>query len=218
MKFFIMVICVIFIQFSCTSSGNEKNSDALAIAKAHGIDDFDKVKSIEFTFNVQKDTAHTERHWKWLPQTDMVTFFDKGNSTSFKRYDTSTNELRKLNATFTNDEYWLLFPFHLKWDKGYSFSQNDTATAPLSGKKYHKYTIKYNDKDGFTPGDMYDLYTDDAHVVREWAFHKKASAEPSLITTWEDYQDFEGLKIAKEHKSKDGMFRLYFTDVRAENK
>jgi hypothetical protein len=216
MKFIIMVICVIFIQFSCTSSGNEKSKDALAIAKANGSDDFDKVKSIEFTFNVQKDTSHSARHWKWVRETNMITSTDKGKSTSFKRYDTSTAELKDLNSKFTNDEYWLLFPLHLKWDNGYTFSKNDTATAPLSGNKYHEYTVKYNDKDGFTPGDMYDLYTDDSNVVREWAYHNKASVEPSLITTWEDYQDFGGLKIAKNHKTKDGKFKLYFTDVRVD--
>jgi hypothetical protein len=53
-------------------------------------------------------------------------------------------------------------------------------------------------------------------MVREWVYHRKASAEPTLMTTWEDYQDFEGLKIAKDHRSKDGKFRLYFTDVRVE--
>jgi outer membrane lipoprotein-sorting protein len=213
MKFILAVGCIVLVLSSCTSSDNSKSSESLAIAKAYGSDHFDKVKTIEFTFNVQRDTLHTKRHWKWLRETNMITATDKGKTTSFKRYDTSTTELKELNAKFTNDEYWLLFPLHLKMDDGYTFTKNDTATAPLSGQKLHKYTVRYNDKDGFTPGDMYDLYTDDSNVIREWAFHKKASPEPSLITTWEDYRDLEGLKIAKEHKTKDGKFRLYFTDI-----
>jgi hypothetical protein len=216
MRFILAVICVLLIHTSCTSPDNSKSTEALAIAKAYGSDNIDKVKTIEFTFNVQRDTSRTERSWKWVRETNMITSTDKGKTTSFKRYDTSTAELKQLNAKFTNDEYWLLFPLHLKWDNGYTFSKNDTATAPLSGQKYHKYTVRYNDKDGFTPGDMYDLYTDDSNVIREWAFHKKAAAEPSLITTWEDYQDFAGLKIAKDHKTKDGKFRLYFTGIRVE--
>ncbi|MGI8636997.1 MAG: hypothetical protein ACR2KZ_16505 [Segetibacter sp.] len=216
MKFIIVAIGIILIQISCSSPAGDKSNEPLAIAKAYGSDNFDKVKTIEFTFNVQRDTVQSARHWKWERATDMITSTDKGKTTSFKRYDTSTTELKQLNGKFTNDEYWLLFPLHLKWDNGYTFTKNDTATGPLSGQKYHKYTVKYNDNDGFTPGDMYDLYTDDSNVVREWAFHKTASVEPSLITTWEDYQDFGGLKIAKDHKSKDGKFRLYFTDVRVD--
>lgn len=213
MKIIITVVCIVLIQISCTSTKNSKNSEVLEIARAYGDDNFDKVKMIEFTFNVQRDTSHTERGWKWVRETNMITSTDKGKATTFKRYDTSTGELKQLNAKFTNDEYWLLFPLHLKWDNGYTFTKNDTATAPLSGQKCHLYTVKYNDKDGFTPGDMYDLYTDENYVIKEWAFHKKAAAEASLITTWEDYQDLGGLKIAKDHRSKDGKFRLFFTHI-----
>jgi hypothetical protein len=216
MKFIIAALCIISIQISCTSPASDKDSESLAIAKANGSDDFDKVKSIEFTFNVMKDTAHSARHWKWVRETNMITSADKGKSTSFKRYDTSTADLKELNAKFTNDEYWLLFPLHLKWDNGYTFSKDDTATAPLSGQKYHKYTVKYNDKDGFTPGDMYDLFVDKNLRINEWTFHAGGSPEPSLMTTWEDYKDFNGIQIAQNHKSKDGKFRLYFTDIYVE--
>lgn len=216
MKCIVVAICIILVQTSCSSNNGDKSDEALAIAKAHGADNFDKIKTIEFTFNVQRDTVQSARHWKWVRETNMITSTDKGKTTSFKRYDTSTADLKQLNAKFTNDEYWLLFPLHLKMDNGYTFTKNDTAMAPLSGQKYHKYTVKYNDKDGFTPGDMYDLYTDDDNIIREWAFHKKAVAEPTLVTTWETYKDFEGLKIAQDHKSKDGKFRLFFTDIRVE--
>jgi hypothetical protein len=146
----------------------------------------------------------------------MVTFFYKNDSITFKRMDTSTADLRKLNAQFTNDEYWLIFPLHLQWDMGYTFTDNNNATGPVTEKNYHKYTVQYNDKDGFTPGDMYELYTDDQHIIREWAFHKGGTKDPSLMATWEDYEDVHGVKIAKQHKSKDGKFRLYFTGISAQ--
>ena len=79
-----------------------------------------------------------------------------------------------------------------------------------------KITVKYNDKDGFTPGDMYDVYVDKDLRISEWAFHKGGSPEPSLITTWEDYKDFNGLQITQNHISKDGKFRLYFTGIKVE--
>src|SRR6187402_414401 len=144
---------------------------------------------------------HMERHWKWLPEENRVVFFDKGDSVAFKRMDTSTAELKKLNAQFTNDEYWLLFPLHLKWDKGYKLTGGDTTSGVITPTPYRKYTVQYNDKDGFTPGDMYELLVDEKSIVREWAFHKGGSKEPSLITSWENYQDFNGIKIARDHLS-----------------
>ena len=203
---------------SCNQNKQAKSettsAKALAIANANGVDEFEKVRSLEFTFNVEKDSAHVaERHWKWMPVEDKVIFYDKTDSTVFKRSDTSTAILKKLNGQFTNDEYWLIFPYHLKWDAGYTFTEKDTATGPVTEKKYHLSTIKYTGKAGFTPGDMYELYTDQNNVIQEWAFHKGGSKEPSLMTSWENYSNYKGLKIAKDHKSKDGKFRIYFTGI-----
>jgi hypothetical protein len=211
LKWTVLFLVPIFI-FSCM--GNSKNKGkATDIANANGVKEFSNVKSIDFTFNVDKDSVHMDRHWKWMPTDKTVIFYDKADSTLFKSMDTSTPELKKLNAQFTNDQYWLLFPLHLQWDEGYTFSDNDTATGHVTEKKYHKYTVLYNGKDGFTPGDMYELYTDDNNIIQEWAFHRGASKDPTVMATWENYEDFKGLKIAKEHKSKDGKFRLYFTRV-----
>lgn len=198
---------------SCNNKATENKGVATSIANAGGLKEFAGVKSIEFTFNVDKDSNHLERHWKWLPAENTITFFDKGDSTVFKAMDTSSDKLRKLNGQFTNDQYWLLFPLHLQWDNGYTLTDNDTATGPVTGKAYHRYTVQYNGKDGFTPGDMYELYTDDQFTIHEWAYHKSGTKEPSLMTSWENYEDFKGLKIAKEHKTSDGKFRLYFTGI-----
>ncbi|MEP7109844.1 MAG: hypothetical protein ABI760_17745, partial [Ferruginibacter sp.] len=164
--------------FSCNQKAEDKGI-ASEIANANGVKEFSKVKSVEFTFNVDKDSTHIERHWKWMPTGNTVIFYDKADSTLFKRMDTSTTELKNLNARFTNDEYWLIFPLHLQWDMGYALADNDTATGPVTEKNYHKYTIQYNGNEGFTPGDMYELYTNDKHLIQEWAFHKTGAKDPT---------------------------------------
>ena len=191
----------------------ENKGVATDIANASGFKQFTEVKSLEFTFNIEKDTVHVVRHWKWLPGEKKVTFYDKTDSTTFKIMDTSTAALKKLNAQFTNDEYWLTFPFHLQTDNGYTFTGGDTATGPVTDKKLRKYTVQYNSKDGFTPGDMYDIYTDEQHMIQEWAYHKTGVKDPSLMTSWDNYGDFGGIKFAEEHKTKDGSFRLFFTGI-----
>jgi hypothetical protein len=214
MKYSILITCVFTL---CYCSPSSKNKIGHPVAVAHGIDNFNKVKMIEFTFNVQRDTAKpSSRHWQWFPKTNEAVFLTDTGNTRFKRTDTTTQELKQLNARFTNDEYWLIYPFHLSWDKGFNLVDSGMKASPISGKNLRKITARYNNKDGFTPGDMYDVYVDEGNMVREWVYHRKASAEPTLMTSWEDYQDFEGLKIAKDHRSKDGKFRLYFTDVRVE--
>jgi hypothetical protein len=212
MKYFILLSCF-FALISCNQSSSE-NEIGHQIAVASGIDNFKKVQMLEFTFNVQRDTAKpSSRHWQWFPQTNKVVFITDSNTTMFKRNDTTTKELRKLNGQFTNDEYWLIYPFHLSWDKGFELLDSGVKTAPISGKSLRKIITKYNDNDGFTPGDMYEVYIDEKHRIQEWVFHKGGAAEPSLITTWENYKDYNGLQIAQEHKSKDGKFRIWFTGI-----
>jgi hypothetical protein len=173
---------------------------------------------LEFTFNVQRDTAaSSSRHWQWFPKSNEVIFITDSSSTKFKRNDTTTQELKKLNARFTNDEYWLLYPFHLAWDNGFQLLDSGMKAAPISDKSLHKLTTKYNNKDGFTPGDMYDIYVDENNRIQDWAYHKSGAAEPSLITTWENYKDYNGLQLAQEHKSKNGKFHLWFTGIHVKN-
>ena len=208
-----LVALFVSVQSCSNQDGGKAAAGADKIAAAHGLEEFSKIKSLEFTFNVDKDSMHVERHWKWFPPENRVVFYDKGDSVAFKRMDTSTAELKKLNAQFTNDEYWLLFPLHLKWDKGYTLSGGDTAMGVMNNTPYRKYIVQYNDKDGFTPGDMYDLFVDEKNIVREWAFHKGGSKEPSLTTSWDSYEDFNGLQIAKDHRSPDGSFRMHFSGI-----
>ncbi|MBA2328077.1 MAG: hypothetical protein H0V91_00505, partial [Flavisolibacter sp.] len=54
---------------------------------------------------------------------------------------------------------------------------------------------------------------DENHRIQEWAYHAAGAAVPSLITTWADYNDFNGLQIAQDHKSKDGKLRIWFTGI-----
>ncbi len=204
--------------FTGCNNGSDSSSSGNAVvdkvAENAGLNDFGKIKELEFTFNIQKDTFSMSRHWKWMPKTNDVVFSAEGDSVSFKRYDTSTAKLRELNGNFTNDEYWLIFPYHLVWDKGMTIKDDGEAVGPVTGESLHKFTIQYNKTDGFTPGDMYVIYTDAKNKIDEWEFHKTGSAEPSLMTTWEDYEKFNGMQLSTNHQSKDGKFRLYFTDIK----
>ncbi len=75
-----------------------------------------------------------------------------------------------------------------------------------------KLTIVYGNEGGYTPGDAYDLYFADDYMLKEWIFRKGNQKEPSMATTWEDYAEINGLKLAQTHKNNEG-FKLYFTNL-----
>jgi hypothetical protein len=74
-------------------------------------------------------------------------------------------------------------------------------------------TIVYNSEGGYTPGDAYDFYFEDDGLIREWVFRKANQAEPSMTTTWENYNDYNGIIIATNHKKDEGIFNLFFDNI-----
>lgn len=216
----IFFICSLFI--ACTSCKSEAKKKAELfeklpiaerIAEVHGIENWKKVKSIAFTFNVDKDSSHFERQWIWHPKQHKVTAIKVDTIISYTRNDKDLSKHLKEDQAFINDAYWLLAPFHLIWDQGIQISEPSQAIAPISQTKYNMITLLYSDQGGYTPGDAYDFYYDEDYLIKEWVFRKSNSPEASLITTWEDYSDHKGLKIARSHKQPDGLWNLNFTNI-----
>ena len=186
------------------------------VANAHGFENWKNVKTINFTFNVDRDTTHFERAWVWNTKTNEVT---SETTEGTQKYDRAKMDstAQKTNGNFINDKYWLLAPYQLVWDAdNIEHEHTAEATAPISKKPMQKLTIVYGSEGGYTPGDAYDFYFMDDFVIREWVFRKGNQKDASMTNTWEEYQNFEGLEIATSHKNEDGSFRLYFTDIDVE--
>ncbi|TRO65587.1 hypothetical protein [Christiangramia sabulilitoris] len=185
------------------------------IALANGLEEFDSINKIEFTFNVSvNDTLRSERKWTWDTRTDRITLIEKDSTMSYIRQDSIEEANQYIDQRFINDSYWLLFPFQLEWSDA-NFSEVKTATAPISKKDMQMLTVNYRSEGGYTPGDSYDIYFDDEFMIREWVYHS-ADGNNQMATTWEDYDEFKDIKVAKMHKSEDGSFKLFFTDIAVE--
>lgn len=183
------------------------------IANANGFQNWKNVEEIRFTFNVDRDTTHFERSWVWKPKTNDITAItaDKTLEYNWSNMDSTAN---KTNGSFINDKYWLLTPFQLVWDADNITHEHTIKTeAPISKKQMQKLTIVYGSEGGYTPGDAYDFYFSDEYIIQEWVFRKANSPIPSMTTTFEDYEEINGLKFAKSHKMPDNNFNLYFTGI-----
>jgi hypothetical protein len=101
----------------------------------------------------------------------------------------------------------------LVWDENFDYETQENVEAPISKEKLTEVTVMYSDAAGYTPGDTYKIYLDDAMIIQEWSYIPNGSEKPVLVTTWEDYEDFKGLQLAKNHKTENGNFRLYFTNI-----
>lgn len=214
----LVLVLVVLVCYSCKQSKKDTIPEApltvaQKIANAHGYENWDKVSKIEFIFNVDRDSSHFERSWQWKPKTNTVIMISNQDTISYNRSHIDSTNL-KTDQAFINDKYWLLAPFNLVWDKGTTISEPVKEEAPISKNELNKITLTYSNEGGYTPGDAYDFYYGDDFLIKEWVYRKGNAEKPSLITSWENYQDFNGLKIAKEHKKLEGDWNLYFSDIK----
>ncbi|MCK8481272.1 hypothetical protein [Psychroserpens algicola] len=191
------------------------------IAQAHGYDHWNNVNTIEFTFNVDRGDNHFQRSWEWQPKADYVVSMVSKDSISMYTRQTPSNTIETIDPkfinvdkSFINDKFWLLIPFQMVWDDGTTLSESIKAVAPIAKTEMNKITLTYSNEGGYTPGDAYDIFYDEDFIIREWVFRKGNSETPTMTTTFENYEDFNGIKIAKDHKMADGNFNLYFSNIK----
>lgn len=207
-----IVLILILTTFSCKNEPSQKLTYTEKIAQANGIDSWDKINELSFTFNVDRDTLHFERHWIWRPKTGEVTMIMNNDTVSYNREAVDEASL-KADKAFINDTYWLLAPFKLVWDEGFTQDSIIRAEAPISKDSLNKLTILYDNKVGYTPGDAYDFYVDDEYMIQEWVYRQGNSQTDCMMTTWEDYKKQGGISFATMHSDETGKFKLYFTDL-----
>lgn len=185
------------------------------IAEANGLEHFEDAEVINYTFNVRvNDSLRTSRAWRWEPKTNMVTLSTPESTVTYN-HKTEAAANAETDQRFINDKYWLMFPYHLSWDR-MDYEHNPEALAPISGEQMQQVIVKYPSDAGYTPGDVYEVYFGDDHMIREWVYKSGGSDNNPFATTWEDYEDHKGLKLAKTHRNQDGSFELFFTDVSVE--
>lgn len=183
------------------------------IADAHGFQNWHKVSQLDFTFNVDRDSMHFERSWSWKTKQNIIKSMTTQDTLVYQR-NAMDSIATKANAGFINDRYWLLSPFNLIWDQqNFDYEHQKEAIAPISKKACQKLTIVYGKEGGYTPGDAYDFYFGDDFLIQEWVFRKANQEEASMTTTWENYQEENGIKFAVDHKKDGESFNLYFSNV-----
>lgn len=188
------------------------------IARRYGSDAFYKVSAIRFTFHVRFKEHNIEREWTWFPKQDSVNYRGpdaKGVmlQAAYSRrnaFSLGTDAVAAIDKSFINDQYWLLFPLHLKWDKDLTLK---VSRSEMPGESWHL-MVAYPSSGGYTPGDAYDLFVDSSGTIKRWIFRKGNSPEPTREAFWSAPVEAGGLGISLEHPGPDPDFHLWFSDVK----
>jgi hypothetical protein len=191
------------------------------IARAYGVDQFDKIDAVRYTFNLQVKTRQVRRAWVWEPEFDRITYSsqekdDEKVSRTYLRSrinEAAPEDLVGIDRRFINDQYWLLFPFHLKWDSDIRLTFEPAQPLPIPPGTADRLIIQYPPGVGYTPGDAYDLYLDPDYRIRQWVYRKAGAPTPTSMATWENHSRVGPLVLSLDHRGPDDAFRVWFTDV-----
>src|SRR5437879_4048772 len=188
------VIGVVLIGVLCPPapvSAQQRPAIADQIAKTYGLDSWGQVDAIRYTFNVDLAALKLKlsRSWVWEPKTDRISYEGKdkaGNpvKVTYSRSQLATQSAavkEEVDPAFFNDQYWLLFPFHLVWDAGATVQDAGMQKLPLGKGSARKVVVKYPSNVGYTPGDTWELYVGTDRRIREMEFHHGGSAKPGVV-------------------------------------
>ena len=216
----LVALLVISLSFAAVAAAGPKEADVRArLGTANGAQQFGQVEELRYTFNVQLPDRTISRAWSWEPKKDRVTFrgtADQGGTVTYERASlaSASEQVKKLDPQFVNDNYWLIFPLRLAWDEAAFVTAYQAPTKlPIGTGEARRLVVKYPDNEGYTPGDVYELFVDKSYRIVQWIYRKGGDRTPTRITTWEDYRTAGPLTLSLDHKSADGKFRVWFTDV-----
>ena len=197
------------------------------IAESYGLQHFSEVEKIQYTFNIKLGEKLISRFWIWEPRLDRVTFkgMDFQEAVTYNRDEiagTESNKLKKIDAWFINDNYWLFFPYRVAWDTNAKVKDIGRKPLPMGDGKARCVVVTYPATGGYTPGDVYDLFLDDQYRLMQWVYRLGGSEKPTRISTWEDHRNVgplamslnhQGLVMSTNQQGGDQNFRVWFTTV-----
>lgn len=210
---------------SLPASAQQRPSIAEKIAKAYGLDSFGQIDAIRYTFTIDAGPAFKlTRSWVWEPKTNQISYEAKDKTGNPVKVTYSQSQLasqsdlvkKEVDPGFYNDQYWLLFPFHLVWDSSPTVEDTGKQKLPLGKGSAEKVSVKYPSGGGYTPGDTWELFVGPDDRIKELAFRHGGDVKPGVvIATWADYKKAGPLLVSLDHRGTvDGKpFRLFFTNV-----
>lgn len=208
---------VLFHSVSAVAAGDVR----AAIARGSGVSAFAQIEEIAYTFHVKLPDREVHRSWLWAPAADRVTFRPAGGPAEELTWErgllssgAAPERARAADPLFVNDHYWLLFPLRLTWDLAATIVEDPAPVAlPIGQGRARRVVVAYPADEGYTPGDVYELFLDPEGRILQWVYRKAGDPRPTRVTTWEDWRDVGPLKLSLDRRGADGVFRVWFTGV-----
>jgi hypothetical protein len=220
------LLAFVMLTLSSTSNAQTRPPVVEQMAKTFGLDSWGQIEGIRYTFNLDLPAlklklAHT---WEWNPKTGQVTYEGKDKDgkpvkVTYLHSQLSSqpdNVKNEIDPAFMNDQYWLIFPFHVVWDTSADVQDKGKQKLPLGKGSATQIVVKYPSDGGYTPGDTWELFLSSDNRVEEFIYRRGGDKKPSVVTTtWAGYKKAGPLLVSTDHRGTADAkpARIFFTDV-----
>lgn len=211
--------------FGATSWAQTRPPIFEKVAKTCGLDSWDQIQALRYTWNIEYGAFNLSRSWEWEPKTTKVTYEGKDKDgkpvkVTYMRSDLGSQPdsvKNEVDPGFINDNYTFLFPLKAYWDSSPAVIDAGMFNLPVGGGSAELVAVKYPaESGGYTPGDTWQLYVGKDYRVEYWVYLRGGAKKPSLLfATWGGYKKAGPLLVSTDRRGfGDGKpIRIFFTDV-----
>ena len=196
------------------------------LAKTYGIDSWDQVESIRYTWNGEiTGLFKTSRTWTWEPKTNKVTYEGKDQDGKPVKVTYLRSELSSQPDAVKKESTLVSSTITIGFCSPSMLTGTPAPPSPIKACKNCRSalarpiwsSVKYpSEAGGYTPGDTWDLYVGKDNRIELLVFHHGGNAKPSLVTaTWTGYKKAGPLLVSTEHRgTADGKpLHIFLTNV-----
>lgn len=221
-----LLLALVSIAAACGEAppdGKQLPELARAILGERGLDGWRRLEKLEFTWKHVPSGRVRSYAWSTGERTVTVTIAvpeDRKTTATISASELAPDASdldRTMHKAFVNDVYWFAIEYMMLYD-GSTLRDLGEVTLPAGfadlPTTVRALEVNYPPDEGYTGGDRYVLYVEDAEVI-VWAFHKGGAKEPTLITTREQRVDFDGVSLPTRFKTPDGKIFIEITNPKA---
>lgn len=195
------------------------------VAKTYGVDSWNQIEAVRYSFHIEFGAFNVSRSWEWEPKTTKVSYEGKDKDGKPVRATYLRSELtnqpdnikNEIDPAFINDSYTLFFPLRAYWDTSAAVIDQGMFNLPTGSGAAELITVKYPaGGGGYTPGDTWELFASKDGRVEYWVYHRGGATKPSvLLATWGDQKKAGPLLLSTDRRgSADGKpIRIFFSNV-----
>jgi len=197
------------------------NEEAAAIAHRYGVEEFDRIEALKFTFNVREGTTTISRAWAWGVGSGKVSLATRIGVRPFTHALNLVSAAppspqdRRVAGWFESDRRWLLLPFQLINDRNADITLEEELPLPVPPGIADCLLVDPVETAHPPRADAYEIFYGPERFILQTVLRPNGAPSPSMVLVWSELARVGPIRVSLRRKTADGRTEMWFSDVAA---